>query len=59
MKSETKVEIEKLYKTLRIMLWFLEMKKSIIKIPIMGGESKFIHKFDILHQNVLNMEPGR
>ena len=30
----------------------LEMRKSITKIPIMGGESKIIHKFEIVHQHV-------
>ena len=55
MKSETKLKLKKQHKTLRIMLLFLEIRKSIIKIPIKGGESKIIHKFEILHQN---MEPS-
>ena len=33
---------------LGIMLWFPEIRKSIIKIQIMGGESKIIHKFEIV-----------
>ena len=50
MTSETKVEIEKCYKTLRIILWCLVIRKSIIKIYIKGGESKIVNKFEILHQ---------
>ena len=34
------------------MLWFLEIRKSIIKIQIKVGESKLINKFEILHQNL-------
>lgn len=32
------------------MIWFLEIRKSIIKIQIKGGESKIINKFEIFHQ---------
>ena len=55
MTSETRVEIEKKKKnnnnkTLRIMLWFLEVRKSIIKNQINGSESTIINTFKILHQ---------
>ena len=32
------------------MLWFLEIRKSIIKIQVKGSEYKIINKFEILHQ---------
>ena len=32
------------------MLWFLEIRKSIIKIQVKGGASQIINECEILHQ---------
>ena len=60
LKPKLKLKNKK-YKTIGIMLWLLEMRKSIIKKSsyCMGGESRINHKFEILHQHVSNIEPGR
>ena len=52
MNSETKVEIEKNNIKPLESLWSLDIRKSIIKIPIMDGECKIIHIIEILHEKV-------